>query len=141
MCGLAAFFEAGRVFSDALLAGADRDLRHRGPDSAGRAAEPGWALVFRRLSIMDPTEVADQPMTDPSGRCTLIFNGEIYNFRDLRRELESSGVRFRTTSDTEVILHGYLRWGLDVLDKLEGMYAFVLVDRTQNVAIVARDPF
>jgi len=141
MCGLAAFFAPGRVFGDALLAGADSDLRHRGPDSAGRAVEPGWALVFRRLSIMDPTEAADQPMTDPTGRCTLIFNGEIYNFRDLRRELETSGVRFRTNSDTEVILQGYLRWGLDVLEKLEGMYAFVLVDRTQNVAVVARDPF
>ena len=141
MCGLAAFFSPGRVFGDALLAGADSDLRHRGPDSAGRTVEPGWALVFRRLSIMDPTEAADQPMTDPSGRCTLIFNGEIYNFRELKRELENSGVRFRTTSDTEVILHGYLRWGLDVLERLEGMYAFVLVDRTESVAIVARDPF
>ncbi len=141
MCGLAAFFAPGRVFGDDLLAGADIDLRHRGPDSAGRAVAPGWALVFRRLSIMDPTEAADQPMTDPAGRCTLVFNGEIYNFRDLRRELEALGVRFRTTSDTEVILHGYLRWGLDVLDRLEGMYAFVLVDRAQSLAIAARDPF
>ena len=141
MCGLAAFFEPGKAFPDALLAGVDADMRHRGPDSGGRAAEPGWALVFRRLAIMDPGHAADQPMTDETGRCTLIFNGEIYNFRTLKRELESSGVRFRTGSDTEVILHGYLRWGVGILDRLEGMYAFVLVDRTESVAIAARDPF
>ena len=77
MCGLAAFFEPGRRFGEDLLAGADRDLFHRGPDSGGRTAEPGWALVFRRLAIMDPGHGADQPMTDETGRCTIIFNGEI----------------------------------------------------------------
>lgn len=141
MCGLAAFFEPGRRFPDALLAGADRDLYHRGPDSAGHAAEPGWALVFRRLAIMDPGSASDQPMTDETGRCTLIFNGEIYNFRALRTELESAGVRFRTNGDTETILQGYLRWGEGVLDRIEGMYAFVLIDRKRNVALAARDPF
>ena len=141
MCGLAAFFEPGRVFADELLAGADADLRHRGPDSGGRAAEPGWALVFRRLAIMDPGQGADQPMTDVAGRCTLVFNGEIYNFRSLRRDLEASGVRFRTNSDTEVVLQGYLRWGEKVLDRLEGMYAFVLIDRRAGTAMAARDPF
>src|ERR1041385_1594506 len=141
MCGLAAFFSPGRVFPEALLARVEHDLAHRGPDSAGRAAEPGWGLVFRRLAIMDPSESADQPMSDATGRCTLIFNGEIYNFRALRGELEAAGVRFGTGSDTEVILQGYLRWGADVVDRLEGMYAFVLVDRTQNIAIAARDPF
>jgi asparagine synthase (glutamine-hydrolysing) len=141
MCGLAAFFEPGRTFSDDMLAGAERDLFHRGPDSGGVAAEPGWALVFRRLAIMDPRHGADQPMTDPSGRATLIFNGEIYNFRDLRSELEVEGARFRTNSDTEALLLGYLHWGPEILDRLEGMYAFVLVDRREGVAIAARDPF
>ncbi len=141
MCGLAAFFEPGGTFSDELLAGADRDLFHRGPDSGGRAAEPGWALVFRRLAIMDPGPAADQPMTDDEGRCTLVFNGEIYNFRDLRRDLEAAGICFRTNCDTEVILQGYLRWGTAVLDRLEGMYAFVLIDRRKGVALAARDPF
>jgi asparagine synthase (glutamine-hydrolysing) len=141
MCGLAAFFEPGRRFPEALLAGADRDLLHRGPDSAGHAAEPGWALVFRRLAIMDPGSASDQPMTDEAGRCTLIFNGEIYNFRKLRAELEAAGARFRTKGDTETILQGYLHWGEGVLDRLEGMYAFVLIDRKRNVALAARDPF
>ena len=142
MCGLAAFFEPGRLFADEMLAGVEQDLFHRGPDSGGRVAEPGWALVFRRLAIIDPSHGADQPMSDESGRCTLVFNGEIYNFRSLRSELEASGARFRTGSDTEVILHGYLHWGIErVLDRLEGMYAFVLVDRRENTAFAARDPF
>ncbi len=141
MCGLAAFFEPGRIFPDSLLAGAERDLLHRGPDSGGHVAEPSFALVFRRLAIMDPRQGADQPMTDISGRCTLIFNGEIYNFRRLRQELEAQGAQFRTNSDTEVLLLGYLRWGADVVDHLEGMYAFVLIDRREGIAIAARDPF
>ena len=141
MCGLAAFFEPGRRFEDALLGGADRDLLHRGPDSAGHAAEPGWALVFRRLAIMDPGSASDQPMTDDSSRCTLIFNGEIYNFRKLRAELEAAGACFRTHGDTETILQGYLQWGEGIVDRLEGMYAFVLIDRKRNVALAARDPF
>src|SRR3990170_2845056 len=120
MCGLAAFFEPGRVLPDELLTGTDADLRHRGPDSGGRAAEAGWALVFRRLAIMDPGHGADQPMTDATGRCTLVFNGEIYNFRSLRRDLEAAGVRFLTNSDTEALLLGYLRWGAGILDRLEG---------------------
>ncbi|MGB8274422.1 MAG: asparagine synthase (glutamine-hydrolyzing) [Alphaproteobacteria bacterium] len=141
MCGFAAFFEPERPFPDDLLAGADADLFHRGPDSGGRAREPGWALVFRRLAIMDPGHASDQPMTDPSGRCTLVFNGEIYNYLDLRRELESAGARFRTKGDTEVLLQGYLHWGEGVLDRIEGMYAFVLVDRERGLAFAARDPF
>ncbi|GBE41952.1 MAG TPA: asparagine synthase (glutamine-hydrolyzing) [Rhizobiales bacterium] len=141
MCGLAAFFEPGRTFPEHLLAGADADLFHRGPDSGGRAAEPGWAMVFRRLAIMDPGHGADQPMNDEQGRCTLVFNGEIYNFRELRAHLEAAGARFRTNGDTEVLLQGYLHWGTGILDRLEGMYAFVLVDRREGVALAARDPF
>ncbi len=80
-------------------------------------------------------------MTDPSGRCTLVFNGEIYNFRHLREELEAQGAQFRTTSDTEVLLLGYLHWGAKIVERLEGMYAFVLIDRREGIAIAARDPF
>jgi len=142
MCGLAAFFEPGRTFPDDMLAGVERDLFHRGPDSGGHIAEPGWALVFRRLAIMDPGHGADQPMSDESGRCTLVFNGEIYNFRSLRDELAASGARFRTGGDTEVILQAYLHWGAQrLVERLEGMYAFVLIDRREGVAIAARDPF
>lgn len=141
MCGLAALFEPGRAFRCDLLDGMEGDVRHRGPDSAGRLEEPGMALVFRRLAILDPRSVSDQPMTDPSGRFTLVYNGEIYNYRALRAELSNLGVRLRTDGDTEAILQGYALWGEKVLDKLEGMFAFVLVDREARVAVAARDPF
>jgi len=141
MCGIAALIEPGRRFDPSLLEAMGDDLRHRGPDSSGIVNEPGVALVFRRLSILDPTPRADQPMADASGEATIIFNGEIYNFRELRAQLEAAGVRFRTTGDTEVILQGYLTWGETVLDKLEGMYAFILLDRRQGEVLAARDPF
>ncbi len=140
MCGLAALFEPGRHFDPGLLAGMEDDLFHRGPDSGGIVSEPGLALVFRRLAILDPGSQADQPMSDASGRCSLVFNGEIYNYRALRHALEQEGVRLRTSGDTEVVLEGYLRWGEDVLGRLEGMFAFCLVDRERGVALAARDP-
>jgi len=141
MCGLAALIEPGRRFDPALLAAMGEDLRHRGPDSEGVVNEPGVAFVFRRLSILDPTPRADQPMTDASGQVTLIFNGEIYNFRTLRTQLEVQGARFRTSGDTEVVLQGYLAWGEAVFDKLEGMYAVILLDRRAGQVLAARDPF
>ena len=141
MCGLVALAEPGRRFDAALLADMGEDIRHRGPDSDGVLAEPGVALVFRRLAILDTTAASDQPMTDPSGRYTLVFNGEIYNYRALRAALSAEGVALRTSGDTEVLLLGYIRWGEAVLDRLEGMYAFVIVDRVRNRLVAARDPF
>jgi len=141
MCGLAALIEPGRRFPKALLAKMERDLHHRGPDSGGTLSEAGVALVFRRLAILDPTPGADQPMTDPSGRYTLVFNGEIYNYRAVRKALEDAGVELRTDGDSEAILLGYATWGEGVLDRLEGMFAFVILDREKNTLIAARDPF
>ena len=140
MCGLAALFEPGRTFAPELLASIDADLLHRGPDSGGRLSEPGLALVFRRLAILDTRDDANQPMSDPDGRYALIFNGEIYNYRRLRAELESLGCAFRTTGDTEVLLQGFARWGEGVLERLEGMFAFVIVDRKERTVTAARDP-
>ncbi len=140
MCGLAALIEPGRRFAPDLLAAIDEDLFHRGPDSGGHVAEDGWAVVFRRLAIIDPNAQSDQPMQSSSGRQTLVFNGEIYNYRALREELTQLGVVFRTHGDTETLLQGYLTWGEGVLDRLEGMFAFCLVDQDRNVAIAARDP-
>ena len=141
MCGFVALFDEGRVFPRPLLAAIGKDLFHRGPDSGGVLSEPGLALVFRRLAILDPGAQADQPMTDPSGRYTIVFNGEIYNFRALRAALAQSGVTLRTTGDTEVILQGYIAWGESVVERLEGMFAFVLLDRAEGTVIAARDPF
>jgi asparagine synthase (glutamine-hydrolysing) len=140
MCGLAALFEPERRFPPELLDAIEGDLLHRGPDSGGRTSGEGWALVFRRLAILDPTAAADQPMADPSGRYALIFNGEIYNYRALQSELRAAGVALRTDGDTETILEGFKLWGEAVFARLEGMFALVLVDRVAGVARAARDP-
>ncbi|MBK8906558.1 MAG: asparagine synthase (glutamine-hydrolyzing) [Rhodospirillales bacterium] len=140
MCGFASLIEPGRRFPPPLLAAMERDLQHRGPDSGGVVAEPGVALVFRRLAILDPTSRSDQPMNDASGRCTIVFNGEIYNYRAVRAALVQAGTVLTTDGDTEAVLAGYLRWGEAVLDRLDGMYAFTLVDRRRGVALAARDP-
>jgi asparagine synthase (glutamine-hydrolysing) len=141
MCGFAGFFSAGRRFAPSLLTGAAQDLAHRGPDSSGLHEEPGCALVFRRLSIIDNRPVADQPMVDGATGARIVFNGEIYNHAKLREQLTDLGHTFHTTSDTETILVGYRQWGQGVIDKLEGMYAFIIVDPTEGIAIAARDPF
>ena len=140
MCGLAALFDPGRTFEPALLAGIEQDLFHRGPDSGGQRSWPGAAVVFRRLAIIDTRAVSDQPMDSADGRQTIVFNGEIYNFRDIRRALQADGVQLRTDGDTEVILEGYRRWGKSIVDRLEGMYAFVIVDHAKSEAFAARDP-
>lgn len=140
MCGLAGIVAPGRDIPAPLRDAMENDLFHRGPDSGGQAHETSWALIFRRLAIMDPQAASDQPMTDEDGAVTMVFNGEIYNFRTLRADLEASGTRFRTGSDSEVILQGYRRWGLGVLDRLEGMFALILVDRRENRLVAARDP-
>jgi len=141
VCGFVALAEPGRTFAPDLLANLQNDLLHRGPDSGGVLAEPGVGLAFRRLAVLDPAATSDQPMTDLTGRYSLVFNGEIYNFHRLRTELEEAGVRFRTTGDTEVILAGYAHWGEAVFDRLEGMFAAVIVDRSERRLVAARDPF
>lgn len=140
MCGLAGFVCPERRFSERFLSQIETDLHHRGPDSGGSVAEPGWALVFRRLAIMDPHAQSDQPMTDETGDVTLTFNGEIYNFLHLKADLQAKGVQFRTKGDSEVILRGYIQWGEAVFEKLEGMFAVLLVDRRRNKLIAVRDP-
>ena len=140
MCGFAVIFEPNRKFDPELLKEMDEDLFHRGPDSSGMTSEAGFALVFRRLAILDPSPAADQPMNDYDDRCTLVFNGEIYNYRSLRQEIEANGVKLRTDGDTEAILEGYRLWGEGVLERIIGMYTFVLIDRYLRIGLVARDP-
>ena len=140
MCGFAAFFEQDRAFPEEFLRQCDRDLWHRGPDSGGCFAELGSAVVFRRLSIIDPQTRSDQPMFDASGRYLLVFNGEIYNYRSLRDELIASGVNLRTQGDTETVVEGFARWGERVFEKLEGMFALVLFDKKSRQVWAARDP-
>lgn len=113
---------------------------HRGPDGAGVWTDLGVGLGHRRLSIID-LEGSPQPMHSPDGRAAIVFNGEIYNFRELRRELEREGAKFRTSGDTEVILAAWQRWGVDCLEKLHGMFVFALYDLEKRQLLLARDRF
>ncbi len=116
--------------------------RHRGPDDAGlwQSRDRRVALGHRRLSIIDLSPSGHQPMHDDADTLHIVFNGEIYNFVELRSELETLGHAFRTQSDTEVILIGYRQWGLGILDRLVGMFAFGLHDSTSGDLLLARDP-
>jgi asparagine synthase (glutamine-hydrolysing) len=115
-------------------------LRHRGPDSGGYWHERGIFFGHRRLSIID-IATGEQPMATADGRYVITFNGEIYNYPELRDELREAGATFRTASDTEVILAGYAVWGMDVVSRLEGMFAFALYDRFDRTLLLARDRF
>ncbi len=116
-------------------------MTHRGPEDAGELwSEDGRVgIAHRRLSIIDLTDTGHQPMQASEGRVAIVYNGEIYNFRDLRRELEEHGHIFRSTSDTEVILAAYRQWGEDCLARLHGMFAFAIYDQAAGVAFLARD--
>lgn len=116
-------------------------LRHRGPDAMGALEQEGVGLFHCRLSIIDLTDAGRQPMPNEDQTLWLVFNGEIYNHRTLRKELESLGHRFHSRSDAEVILHGYETWGDQVLHHLRGMFAFALYNTQNNELFIARDPF
>src|ERR1051326_9196277 len=145
MCGIAVFFEPRAVRRrKELEAAATRmsaALAHRGPDDSGARADEhaGIALGHRRLSILDPSPEGHQPMTSPSGRYVLVFNGEIYNYRELREDLETDGNDFRGSSDTEVMLAAFERWGLQAsVHKFNGMFAFAVWDRESRTLTLAR---
>lgn len=141
MCGFAASIDLerkGRAIPWAL----DR-LRHRGPDGDGVMQEANGNVVLEhcRLAIIDPANrEADQPFADPSGRWTIVYNGEIFNYREIRTKLEQAGVSFRTQSDTEVVLLGFIHEGDRILERLRGMFAFVIFDKQTNEVFAARDP-
>ena len=115
-----------------------RALVHRGPDDEGYYVSGALGLGFRRLSIID-LEGGHQPMSDQQKSVWVVFNGEIYNFHELRHELEGLGHEFRTRSDTEVIIHGYKQWGFEVLNRLNGMFGLAIWDENQKQLILARD--
>ncbi len=147
MCGIAAAIGSVDPGVIDAVRRASACQRLRGPDAEGEwasgpqeaTAQGGAFLAFRRLSIIDLSPEANQPMLDPETGNALVFNGEIYNFQELRRELEGLGDRFRTRSDTEVILRAYARWGDGCLSRLRGMFGLVLWDARRRRALVARD--
>jgi len=138
MCGIAGF--AGD-FDRYLLDRMNSAIAHRGPDDAGTEYYPNArvGLAHRRLSIIDLTDRGHQPMSDVTKTATIIFNGEIYNYRELRAELIRDGFRFRSDSDTEVLLNLYLRDGSKMLEKLNGIFAFAIYDHRDCSMLIARD--
>ena len=141
MCGIAGCYRQadGRKLVDIM----SERIAHRGPDSAGTwSHEDDRAAVhlgFRRLSIIDLSTAADQPLSKEG--LTIIYNGELYNYRALRSELSAHGVQFRTQSDTEVVLEAWRRWGPGALERFRGMFAFALFDERTGDLVLARDPF
>ena len=140
MCGIAgiAAFERGRVIDADPLAGMLACVRHRGPDDEGVHAEDGVALGHRRLAVID-VERGHQPLHGRRDSTVVIVNGEVYNYRELSCELQALGSRFRSASDSEVVAHAYDAWGLDFLDRLDGMFALALWDGAARRLVLARD--
>jgi len=145
MCGIAGSVDLERPADGRSVAAMAAALRHRGPDADGffetePEQRPSAALGFRRLSIID-LSTGDQPLSNEDGSIWIVFNGEIYNFRELRRELESCGHRFATQTDTEVIVHLYEDLGARCVDRLNGMFAFAIWDQRHRKLVLARDRF
>ncbi|MFC2123815.1 asparagine synthase (glutamine-hydrolyzing) [Bacteroidota bacterium] len=143
MCGitgLMAFNEAGRFHMINLQRSIEL-LSSRGPDAQGSLLEERVALGHRRLAVIDPTPEANQPMSDSTGRYTIVYNGEVYNFGEIKQELESKGVVFKTHSDTEVVLEAYVHYGEKCLQKFNGFFSFCIFDKEQDELFLARDRY
>lgn len=140
MCGIAGLFDTqGRRDYPRDLAQRINDIQfHRGPDEGDIYLEPGLALAHRRLSIID-VATGQQPLFNADGSVGIVFNGEIYNYRELMAELQALGYAFRTRSDTEVIVHAWEAWGEDCVRHLRGMFAFAIADRKRQCLFLARD--
>ena len=150
MCGItgALWFDQSKAIEPAILDRMVDSLEHRGPDDRGTHTEslaqdagglvPGVSLGFRRLSIID-LEGGHQPMSNEDGSVWMVFNGEIYNYRELRKRLEGSGHQFRTDSDSETIIHLYEDLGTDCFQHLNGMFAIAIWDRNQRQLVLGRD--
>jgi len=141
MCGIAGFTQFKKDTDDVpgLLEKMGNAIRHRGPDAAGTYIGEQIAMVHRRLSIIDLSELGAQPMYSSCGRYVTVYNGEIYNFKSLRRELELDGVHFKGSSDTEVLIALYAKYGADCLNMLNGMFALAIWDINAQELFLARD--
>ena len=142
MCGIAGIvrFDRKPVKKESIQTML-KTIKHRGPDDQGVFVEKNVGLGHVRLSILDLTEAGHQPMTDATGRYTIIQNGESYNYIELREELKALGYTFKTQTDTEVVLNGYIEWGEAVLERLNGMFAMAIYDKEAQTVFLARDRF
>src|SRR6516165_73360 len=146
MCGvngIFAYHSAANAPDEVELLATRDAMRARGPDGSGLwwSSDRRCGLGHRRLSILDLSERASQPMASDDGKLVITFNGEIYNYNALRVELEAAGARFRTTSDTEALLHLYARYGVAMVHRLRGMFAFAIWDEIRRELFLARDPY
>jgi asparagine synthase (glutamine-hydrolysing) len=142
MCGFVSYISlTGTAPDRGVVTRMTERIAHRGPDDVGYFYEDCVAFGFRRLAILDLASSGHQPMISADGRCVIVFNGEIYNYVELRNELASLGHRFVSSGDTEVLLAAYLQWGADCLPRLNGMWAFAIYDRTTRRIFGARDRF
>src|SRR5213080_4105996 len=142
MCGLVVMLGlGGRQADAAVLSQMARSIAHRGPDDSGLYLHQQVGFGFRRLAILDLSPAGHQPMCSEDGQLVIVFNGEIYNYIELRDELQAAGYCFRSASDTEVLLAAYRHWGPNCLARLNGMWAFVIHDRRRGVLFGARDRF
>src|SRR5437867_7914677 len=142
MCGIAGIvnLKGDTVPLDVLKRMTDV-IAHRGPDGEGHWASGCAGLGHRRLAIIDLSPAGKQPMTNETGDVLITFNGEIYNFPELRKQLEALGHRFHSRTDTEVIVHGYEQWGAECVMHLNGMFAFAIWDVRRQELFLARDRF
>ena len=141
MCGFVGFTNHINDASIVVEKMMDR-IAHRGPDQAGKYVDEKVAMGFRRLSIIDLSELGSQPMFNEDGSVAITFNGEIYNFQELREELIAAGHKFNSKADTEVLIHGYEQWDYEtLLNKLRGMFGFVIYDKNKDLVFGARDFF
>jgi asparagine synthase (glutamine-hydrolysing) len=139
MCGIAGYVSSGSPPSAAILRAMEGSIVHRGPDEGSVWFDERCGFAHRRLRVIDLSPLAAQPMANETGRLRTVFNGEIYNFAELRKQLEALGHTFNSHSDTEVLLHGYESWGTDLFVKLRGMFAFAIWDSVAQNLVVVRD--
>jgi asparagine synthase (glutamine-hydrolysing) len=139
MCGIAGWLSWDEPVNTTLVEKITNALAHRGPDAAGVKNLGPVVLGHRRLSIIDTAHTNDQPLSDVSGKYWITFNGEIYNYLEIKRDLQSLGAVFKTLGDTEVVLEAYKQWGVDSLKRLTGMFSFALWDANKELLFLARD--
>ena len=142
MCGIAGCISHHNNISDVdHVEYMSRRIQHRGPDASGLYVSDNYSVVFahRRLSILDTTDAGAQPFISSDGKYVLVYNGEIYNYLELRKSIEKEGYQFSSNSDTEVLLAAYIVWGLSFIERLRGMFAFALYDRRTGKVIIGRD--
>jgi len=142
MCGIAGLINLnGDSVSPVLLQRMTDEIAHRGPDGEGQWIEGNIGLGHRRLAIIDRSTAGHQPMISRDGRWVMTYNGEIYNFRELRSELEAAGYQFRSNTDSEVVLNAVAHWGTDAIPKFNGMFGFAMWDREEKSLLLARDRY